>query len=615
MDIGSPYFLMRRITLIFVVLGGFDCFALPPDTVFISSNFKDEYIATKCVHFFSKDPILQPLLLDKGVKINEKNHRLKTNQFNVLKTVISNNTDRDQTLLLFLHNVQIDEADLLLYQNNRLVYQSPLTGCTMPGNERPNYHRTLALPLILRHHAVYDMYIRVYRQEFGITVSPHLVDPVFGFDFRWTDVSFLIVISSCFFLSFLGMVMYYYGNLRKISQKDTLVFVIYSIITAMYVLAASGYGSLYIWGNYPFFEINAAIFFGALSGSVFMYLCRLILKVRKWNKWLAWWFDTISILYIVVSLLGFFMYDKMLPAGLLGTLLTILYLIVIINMVLIIGITVKKLIFDKEKNYFWFLFIFFFYIVYTIIVIALEIGAIRYNFEFHAIRIVSAHFPQLILLLIFLIKRMLWSIDSNISLITQMRKEITQDIHDEIGSTLTKISLQAHVSKMHFVSVPSQSQVFSRVEDFAVDANKKLRNFLVSISPKYDNLEYVVFSLKEIFLKKVNNIKHHFNERINAPKIILSNVFKNQIIQMFEELVSNLTATKNLSNIELFLYDFDSKELHFTFTLHYHDFASLDEINRILMPFHNQVKSMSAVRQNPHSIQIQFFLNLKTNRF
>lgn len=567
------------------------------------------------MHYFQINKIDNPLILNEGVKVLEKNHRLKTNQYNLLKVAVVNLSAHDQSLLLFLHNVQIDVADVLLYNDNKLLYRSPETGCTLAGSKRPNAHRTLALPLIFKPGLVYDMYVRVYRQEFGITVSPHLVHPVTGIDFRWTDICFLIVISSCIFLSFLGLVLYYYGNLRRISQKDTLVFVIYSILTALYVSAASGYGSLYIWGSCPIFEVNAAIFFGALSGSAFMYLCSLILKIKTWNRWLGVWFDVISLIYIAVSLLGFLLYNHYLPSGLLGSLLSLLYILVIINMIIIIVLTIKKIWIDKEKNYYWFLFIFFFYIIYTIIVIALEVGVIRYNFEFHAFRIVSAHFPQLVLLLIFLIKRMWLSIESNIDVITNMRKEITQDIHDEIGSTLTKISLQARVSAIKFESNPIQAELFTKIEDYAVDANQKLRIFLLSISPKYDTLEYTVHGVREIFLKYFNGFEHVYEEHIRHPELELSNTIKNQWAGMFQEMMYLISIHKSITKVHLSLNDSITQELYFTFILQFNQAVDPEEIEYFFYPANKLLQSLSIQTTEKDVLKANFFINLKSNRF
>lgn len=611
----QPYFLLRYLLAFAGVFACSDVFLQNPDTIFITHDFKDEYFGSKCVHYFQPEKIEDPLLLKGGSRVLEKNHRLETNHYNVLKATVVNLSGYDQSLLLFLHNVQIDEADVLLYHENKLIYRSLTTGCTKAGKERPNYHRTLALPIVFKPDLVYQMYIRVYRKEFGITVSPHLVHPVVGIDFRWTDMCFLIVISSCIFLSFLGLVLYYYGNLRKISQKDTLVFVVYSILSALYVMAASGYGSLYLWGEFPVFEINAAIFFGALSGSAFMYLCSLILNIRKWNRWLGIWVEFISIVYIAVSVLGFFLYGDYLPGGLLGSLLSLLYIIVIVNMIIIIMLTVKKVWIDKEKNYYWFLFIFFFYIIYTIIVIALEVGLIRYNFEFHAIRIVSAHFPQLVLLLVFLIRRMLLNIESNVDVITNMRKEITQDIHDEIGSTLTKISLQAHVSAMKFKANPFQVQLFRKIEDYAVDANHKLRLFLLSISPKYDTLQYVVQRMRDVFLKYSGTYEPLFEEQISHPESVLSNTIKNQWVTMFEGICYQLSLKKTIQKVQLVLQESDSHELCFTWIFTFSDEPDVDFVKSLFNTGNNGLESLVIKTLDVNSIKARFFIHLKPNRF
>ncbi len=584
------------------------------DTIFINDNFEDEYFAAKCLHYSQKEEIIEPNNPPYSIEVNEKNYRLQTDQYNVLKVIVKNNSSIDKKYLLFLHNVQIDRADVLLYQNNKLVYQSMPTGCRIARTQRPNAHRTLALPVMFKSLSTYEMYIRVYRKEFGITVSPHLVEPVKGINFRWTDISFLIVILSCCFLAILGMAMHYHSKVKKLNQNDTLLLIIYSILTALYVMAAGGYGSLYIWGKYPNFEVNAAILFGALSGSAFMYLCKVILKIEQWSKWLARWFDLVSILYILVSFLGFYLYSDVLPKGLFGSLLSLFYLLVIFNMIVIIGIVLKKILIDKESVYYWFLFIFIFYIIYTVLVIALEIGVIRYNFEIHAIRLVTAHFPQLILLLVFIIKRMILTIDANQDILTNMRKEITQDIHDDLGTTLTKISLQSHMAALKFADNDHQAFLFQKIENFSVEANNKLRTFLLSISPKYDTYDFLIQSMKDIFLKHSNNSTNKFTaqEIPNNPKI--SYVLKNNILKEFDELFFKLNMVGEISHMNLTINQKDTSSILCSFYIDFLNSVNYSIIYTAVKELKENHKKLFGINIENDKATIDWIIFIKNER-
>ena len=69
------------------------------------------------------------------------------------------------------------------------------------------------------------------------------------------------MISSCIFYPFRPGIILLWKSAKNKSKRYA-GFVIYSLLTALYVIAASGYGSLYIWGSSPVFEVNAAIFSG-----------------------------------------------------------------------------------------------------------------------------------------------------------------------------------------------------------------------------------------------------------------------------------------------------------------------------------------------------------------
>lgn len=551
------------------------------DTINIDDSFTDIYFGTKSL-FAHTDYSKNKLAVDTSLtwrQNEEENIRLKTDKQNWLKCTIKNNTNYNLQYLCFLHNVQIDFAQLFLFSKGKLIYKSPPTGCTIEGQQRATLDRTLSLPIMIPANSTSQMFIGVYRKEFGITISPHLVNPSIGNHFEWTDYFFLIVIFINVLIIIIGISIYIYCRSRKYQIKEISWFIIYVIISTIYVIAASGYGSLYIWGKYPWFEINAAIFFGALSGASFLYFCKLALKIPQKNKMVYYGFDVIAFLYFTSTIPGFLLYFDYLQKGLYGSIISIFYILMLLAMIYVIGLTFYKVLIKKEKEYYWFIGIFIFYIAYTALVIALEFGIVRYNFRMHAWRIILFYLPQLIVTLAFLINKILNEVQIKTTEITNTRKELSQDIHDEIGSGLTRISLLAHlISKSDKIDEKSQKQI-NKIENDAIVINIQLRELIFAINPSNDK-----FSILESYLREMINAIFEDNEiiisyPINEHKFDakIDPLFRNKIIFYTRAIAIFLRNKQTINNI-IFLIELKNKN-EFYLSINYVDSANYSSID------------------------------------
>lgn len=558
-------------TVVYIV-----CFAIvslslkAQDTIKVDENTAHLYIAKKCLHA-SHTKELDVDSFRNYKQVIENNHRLTSNEYNVLKTVIQNTGHNDIEMLCFLHNVQIDRASIEMRQDNKVVYVSPITGCTIPLADRPNAHRTLALPLSLRKHQIYDLYIKVYRKEFGITVTPHLVNPIYGFDFLWTDYSFFLIIISNLILAVFGIAIALHGRIKRLDYTDAVAFVWYAIITNAYILAASGYGSMYVWSGCAWFEVNAAIFFGALSGATFMWMCKRILGINKINKWLGRWIDFVAITYIVVTIPGFWLYKDAMPVGMYPAMLSLSYLLLLINMLFIIGLTIKKALVDGNKLFYWFLAIFFFYIIYTVLVMMLELGIMRYNFQMHAKRVVLTYFPQLIVLLIFMVKNLTKAINDKKLNLEKLSRSVTQDIHDELGTTFTKMSLHAHMA-----GIKSKNDTFvyaaKKIEDNAIEANIRLREFLNGINPEPQSWQEFVQKIQDVHEAALQRLgcKGKLFHSTNSRSLLTESDIKKTSNDV-ENLLYILTQDMQITDVILTLKDAGIDSIAIDFSIKYRE--------------------------------------------
>jgi signal transduction histidine kinase len=399
---------------------------------------------------------------------------------------------------------------------------------------------------------LHTVYLRVYRKEFGITVSPELCDPVKGITFRWTDYFFLSVIVFNLLFIVIGLIIKYQAKTKQILLRELDWFLLYTGVGFLYLIAASGYGSLYIWGSYPWFEINAAIFFGALSSFGFLHFCKYALGIHKRYKYISWWFDTVAMLYLLSAILGFGLYHGMIPSGLLGGLLGLFYLGMLSCIAIVVILALKKVFVDRDKNFIWFLGIFVFHIAFVVIVMGLEIGTIVYNFKMHAWLTVLCYFPQMAVTLGFLSNRFVNALEEKSRQLQILRKDIAQDIHDEIGSQLTKISLSSHlISLSPLIEDESLKSKILGLGQEAVTANAQLRELLFAIHPTSDNFDVVQAFFRETASNYFENanIIIHFDMKKQQQNPLLDRIVKSQLILIYKEILTNIAKHANANNI------------------------------------------------------------------
>lgn len=504
------------------------------DTILIESDFKDLYFGDYCSHFIEdQDSLSEPWSINEGVK----DVRLVSNVPNVLSTYIRNTTPSTLNYLCFLHNVQVEKAQLFLFANNHLIYSSPITGCLMPLSSRPTSDRTLSLPVVIPPNSIVRLELHAYRKNFGLTISPHLVNPAMGLDFNWVNyIYYSIVICNIFLLMF-GVLLLYNSWKYRINTFEITWFVLYIIISIFYVVSSGGFGSMYLWGNFPNFEVNSAIFFGAISGSTFILFCKSVLPKIAKRRFLRLYFNVVAFIYFAVTIPGFWLYHSDTMAAQYTSAIGISYLGFLSCIFIIIYFTFKKAFVEKEKPYFWFIGIFFFYITFTLFVLGLELGLITYNFKKHALALLICYFPQMVVTLVFLIHRFSQGLIQKRKYLTNLRSSIAQDIHDEIGSNLTRISLHSHLVAASLQSGLESRKFMEQVSQQATLANQNLRDLLFTMNPANDKFHHLISYIRNVIQGIVSNSKIEFTESLHGGDFNINGYHRIRIIRLVKEFV------------------------------------------------------------------------------
>ena len=138
----------------------------------------------------------------------------------------------------------------------------------------------------------------------------------------------------------------------------------------------------------------------------------------------------------------------------------------------------------------------------------------------------------------------------------RLRTRIAQDIHDEVGSSLTKISLAAQVA----ARLPdlSEAELKNRMEKLGADARHaagQLREIIFAINPDYDRFGEMQAYFRETAREfwAGTNVEPHFDFETSADNPLVPPDVKRQLLLIFKEAQNNIAKHARAQNVWLTL--------------------------------------------------------------
>lgn len=127
--------------------------------------------------------------------------------------------------------------------------------------------------------------------------------------------------------------------------------------------------------------------------------------------------------------------------------------------------------------------------------------------------------------------------------LANMRSKISQDLHDEVGATLSGIAMYSYITKTQFANKDEQSvnQSLDIIKDNAAEMVAKLNDIVWAVNPMQDNLHALFERLKEFALQiaSVKDMKLEFivPDEIQALKISMEH--RKNIYLICKESINN----------------------------------------------------------------------------
>jgi signal transduction histidine kinase/ligand-binding sensor domain-containing protein len=137
--------------------------------------------------------------------------------------------------------------------------------------------------------------------------------------------------------------------------------------------------------------------------------------------------------------------------------------------------------------------------------------------------------------------------------IERTRSLIATDLHDDIGSSLARISVLSDVLRTQLGAGPDHSTVIDQIATSARDVIEKMNDIVWAIDPRQDTLSDVVARIRRFAsdLLEAKAIQWSFEAPPVSEELSLSLAQRRQLLLIFKEAIHNIVRHSNCQTAEL----------------------------------------------------------------
>jgi signal transduction histidine kinase/sugar lactone lactonase YvrE len=138
--------------------------------------------------------------------------------------------------------------------------------------------------------------------------------------------------------------------------------------------------------------------------------------------------------------------------------------------------------------------------------------------------------------------------------IERTRTRIATDLHDDIGSDLSKISLLSEIVKMQMKGGNEENnRLLTKIAETSRNSVDSMRDIVWAINPSRDSLNDLVKKMRQFAEESLieKNIKLNFNAPDDRQKLKISMDARRELYMIFKEAVSNTAKYSKCSEVEI----------------------------------------------------------------
>jgi ligand-binding sensor domain-containing protein len=133
----------------------------------------------------------------------------------------------------------------------------------------------------------------------------------------------------------------------------------------------------------------------------------------------------------------------------------------------------------------------------------------------------------------------------------RMRTTISSDLHDEVGASLTSISIFSEMARKSVLPSSKEEQYLQRIGDRSRESIEKMGDIIWSINPDNDTLQQMLVRMKNYAteIAEASDVAVHWREAGNLSGSKLSMEQRKNIYLLFKEIMNNSIKHAGASNI------------------------------------------------------------------
>jgi signal transduction histidine kinase len=131
-----------------------------------------------------------------------------------------------------------------------------------------------------------------------------------------------------------------------------------------------------------------------------------------------------------------------------------------------------------------------------------------------------------------------------------MRNNISQNLHDDIGASLSSINILNELARRHISEPEKSTEYLSKSSEDIQRISESLSDIVWNINPRYDDLQNLFVRMKRYAADMLEgkNIIGQFDFPLNEPGFTLSMMQRRDFYLIFKEAINNLVKYSKAKN-------------------------------------------------------------------
>jgi ligand-binding sensor domain-containing protein/two-component sensor histidine kinase len=139
--------------------------------------------------------------------------------------------------------------------------------------------------------------------------------------------------------------------------------------------------------------------------------------------------------------------------------------------------------------------------------------------------------------------------------IQKLRNKISLDLHDDIGSTLSSISILSEMA-LRQKKENQSAEMLHEIKENSISLMERMDDIVWSINPKNDSLENLFIRIKDFAsrLFEAKEIKYHIDISDHTREVHLSMEYRQHIYLIMKESINNLVKYSSATEAEILVH-------------------------------------------------------------